>query len=110
MKKSIFLVLIFALFGGAFPTMLTAQQTTFNSVSLHKADTQPYKNATILQDSLGGNYINLTLKLTDAGFLPDNGTGLDGSLMLALQNMTAEEIKFIIAYADYKVAKRKAGD
>lgn len=108
MRKLIFLtVLTLLTLSSALCAQDNLQSPVNNSVQLAPLDAQPYPNAVLLQDSLGNKYVNLTLKVLPNGlFEAPNGTGIDGSTLIAFKNLSPEEILYIEKFIEYRVAKR----
>lgn len=106
MKTIFFFAFFFCL-----PSLLFPQQdlskTAFNGVGLHKADVQPFKTSIVYEDSAGGSYINLIIKLQPNGnFLTDNEAGLKGASLLAYLNLSSEEEEYLTAFINYRAARR----
>lgn len=103
-----FCISFLALFGTVFAQDNPPKSAQYNSVKLSALDAQPYKASILYTDSTGNGYINTTLKVLPNGlFEAAEGSGLDGSTLIAFKNLTPEEVDYIIKFIDYRAAKKK---
>ena len=96
------------LFGTVYAQDNPPKSAQFNSVKLSALDAQPFTSSTLYSDSTGNGYINLTLKALPNGlFEAAEGSGLDGSTLIAFKNLTPEEVDYIVKFIEYRAAKKK---
>lgn len=111
LKLSLFVISFLTLSGLAAGQDNPPKSAHYNSVQINQLDAQPYPASIVYSDSAGVGYINTTLRVLDNGlFEASNGSGLDGSLLVAFKNLSPEEVDYILKFIDYRAAKKKLND
>jgi hypothetical protein len=97
MKKFLFLFVI--LFAG----FIDAEHPKFNETSITKVEQTEFPNATIYQDSLGRQYVEMKFAITPTGLVPEKGTPFQNPLL----ELTPDEIKYVLSLRQFKDAEKK---